>query len=89
MDLFNKEDAARGYYVSTNREGQQVEVALVTLSLAIITDRNVTEGAHPAEVAAIAAMVKKKIKAITKKERRSGHYIDQRNYSEDTVKKLD
>jgi len=76
--LFAREDLARGAYRSVDRKGSVVDVPLVTLSVAVVTDRNMPQGAHPAQIGQLAASVKKKVKAINGQTCRSHCLIDQR-----------
>jgi GGDEF domain-containing protein len=78
MRLFPPEDAARGSYTSVDRQGNPVEVPLVTLSVAVVTDRNMPVGAHPAQVGQVAAAIKRKVKTMNTETRQSNYLIDQR-----------
>ena len=39
VELYSKEDAQRGYVVTSDRQGQPVKVPLITISLAIVTNK--------------------------------------------------
>ncbi len=60
--LYSEEDRARGHVVTVDRRGRQEKVPLVSLSIAVVTNRH-REIAHPGELARIAAQLKQKAKA--------------------------
>ncbi len=82
LRLFDRKTIERGYYRARDRQGSEVDVPLVTISLAVINHRNVGENPHPGEFGQIAAALKKKIKAITAREGRSGFLSDRRKSEE-------
>lgn len=83
--LFKPEDCRRGYYICANRKGEQVETQLVTLSLAVIDGRQFASPPHPALIAQVAAMIKKRAKRNTAENRRSGFLREQRRHDDPAV----
>lgn len=60
--FYSEEDRAQGYVVAVDRRGRRQTVPLVSLSIAVVTNRH-REIAHPGELARIAAQLKQKAKA--------------------------
>jgi len=79
LESFDPEDRDRGFFVSTDRRGQQVEVPLVTLSLAVIDSRRLRGDVHPAELAQLASSLKARVKGITEIDRRSAFVFERRS----------
>lgn len=61
VSFFNMEDRARGYIIAKNRRGQIEEFPLVSLSIAVVTNRN-HSFANVFEISETASQVKKKCK---------------------------
>ncbi|MGF1466077.1 MAG: bifunctional diguanylate cyclase/phosphodiesterase [Sandaracinaceae bacterium] len=78
--LFDAEDLARGAYRASDRRGRTVEIPLVTLSLSCIARARLGPDAHPALLSQIAASLKKKVKEITARERKSAWMEERRQY---------
>lgn len=72
--LYNEEDRRRGYSVSVDRRGVEVQVSLMRLSIGVVTnERRPLE--DPRQVAEIATETKQKAKQTSGS---SSYYIDQR-----------
>lgn len=72
--LYNEEDRRRGYSVTTDRRGQEVQVPLMRLSIGVVTnERRALE--DPRQVAEIATETKQRAKQTSGS---SSYYIDQR-----------
>lgn len=65
VELYSKEDAQRGYVVTSDRQGQPVKVPLITISLAIVTNEAIELTSH-GQISEIATVLKNKAKAILK-----------------------
>lgn len=79
--LFSAEDRERGGYAATDRQGNRVEVPLVTMSLAVIDSRHVDEERrHPAYLSQSAASVKKRAKRLSG-ERRGSAWAAERRFA--------
>lgn len=65
VELYSKEDAQRGYVVTSDRQGQSVKVPLITISLAIVTNEAIELTSH-GQISEIATVLKNKAKAILK-----------------------
>jgi hypothetical protein len=78
IECFDTEDRERGFFVSTDRRSQVVEVPLVTLSLAVIDSRQLRGDVHPAQLAQLASSLKVRVKRITEAERRSAFGFERR-----------
>lgn len=79
-ELFRPEDIERGHYRAEDRAGKQVDVPLVTLSLAIITSENVKGHFTLEQVSAVAASLKKRVKGINARTNHSGFLHERRTY---------
>ncbi|MBI1290123.1 EAL domain-containing protein [bacterium] len=79
--LFQPEHVAAGGYTSTNRQGDEAWVPLVTLSLAVINGNGAAGSpAHPSLLSQRAASVKKKAKELAGERRMSSYFIDRRAF---------
>jgi hypothetical protein len=78
MEMFDPADVERGYFRATDRRGQEVEVPLVTLSVAVVPCEAVQSVDHPAALAQMAASLKRKVKEITTASRKSGFLFERR-----------
>lgn len=78
--LFTPEDADRGSYLSHNRQGEEVQVPLVTVSLAVVADENFLRPPHPGKLGQSVAHLKKRIKAINAEKGVSGFLFERRVY---------
>lgn len=65
VELYSKEDAQRGYVVTSDRQGQPVKVPLITISLAIVTNEAIELTSH-GQISEILTVLKNKAKAIPK-----------------------
>jgi EAL domain-containing protein (putative c-di-GMP-specific phosphodiesterase class I)/GGDEF domain-containing protein len=81
IDLFNPGDAERGFFRATDRRGQEVEVPLVTLSVAVVPRDAVQSAEHPGAFAQMAASLKRKVKEMTSASRRSEFLFERRKLS--------
>ncbi len=77
---FNEQDIAQGFYASVNRNGEQVKVPLVSVSLSVITSDSLNYPPHPALLSQIAASLKKRIKKQCAATGASGYLIERRTY---------
>ena len=65
-----------------NRPGEQIQIPLVSLSLAVVTGANFQGEIHPGQLGQVAAMIKHKVKARNLETGSSGFLIDRRVYQE-------
>jgi len=79
VDLFDSGDIERGYFRATDRRGQEVEVPLVTLSVAVVPCEAAQSSDHPGALAQMAASLKRKVKEMTATSRRSQFLFERRN----------
>jgi len=79
-ELFTPAHLGQGYYLATDRKGEEARVPLVSLSLAAINSDSLTVEPHPALLSQIAASLKKKIKESTALTGRSGFFLERRRY---------
>jgi EAL domain-containing protein (putative c-di-GMP-specific phosphodiesterase class I)/GGDEF domain-containing protein len=77
-DLFDPGDVERGFFRTSDRQGREVEVPLVTLSVAVVPCEAVQSPEHPGALAQRAASLKRKVKEMTAKSRRSEFLFDRR-----------
>jgi hypothetical protein len=77
-DLFEREDWERGYFESVDRQGHEVRVPPVTLSLAVLDSRRMGATPHPATLSALAASLKKKVKELSAQTRASAFMFERR-----------
>ena len=63
--LCDEEDRARGYFIHKDRKGQEVKVPLVSVSIAVVTNKE-QPLSHPGQVAAIGAELKAYAKQFDK-----------------------
>jgi EAL domain-containing protein (putative c-di-GMP-specific phosphodiesterase class I)/GGDEF domain-containing protein len=78
VDLFNPGDVERGFFRATDRRGQEVEVPLVTLSVAVVPCEALQSAGHPGALAQVAASLKRKVKQMTSASRRSEFLFERR-----------
>ncbi len=78
VDLFDPGDVERGYFRATDRRGQEVEVSLVTLSVAVVPCEAVQSAEHPGALAQMAASLKRKVKEMTASSRKSEFLFERR-----------
>ena len=74
LDLYDEEDRKRGMITSTNRKGEKVNIPIMGLAIAVVTNQN-KKFTHPGEIALIASDLKKSVKS----EGRSAFLIDRRS----------
>ncbi len=79
--FFSAEEAANGWYPSTDRSGRRVRVPLVTLTLAVVTSANFEGSPHPALVSQIAVMLKRRSKHRGENRSTSHYLFERRRYS--------
>ncbi len=82
QQLFTDEHRRQGFYLAHDRSGQERQIPLVTLSLAIVTSDNIHAIRHREEISQITAELKNEIKNINAKKSTSGYLIDRRQYNE-------
>ncbi|MEI6305453.1 MAG: diguanylate cyclase [Deltaproteobacteria bacterium] len=73
LDMFDEETKSRGYYIGTNRKGEQEKTSLLSLSIAVVPMCSFRIK-HSARVAELAAELKK----VAKESSNSCFVIDQR-----------
>jgi EAL domain-containing protein (putative c-di-GMP-specific phosphodiesterase class I)/GGDEF domain-containing protein len=76
--LFDPADLERGGFETTDRQGTRVQVAPVTLSLAVLDSRKPGGGLHPASLSSVAASLKKKVKELARTTRTSAFMFERR-----------
>jgi diguanylate cyclase (GGDEF)-like protein len=76
--MFDPVDVERGHFRATDRRGQDVEVPLVTLSVAVVPCEAVQSADHPGALAQMAASLKRKVKEMTTSSRRSEFLFERR-----------
>lgn len=81
QELFKPDDFDRGTYLSVNRQGEEVDVPISTISLAVITSENLKGHSSLEQIALIASSLKKTAKAESARARRSTYLLERRNYS--------
>jgi len=72
-DLFGEREKTQGYYIATNRQGQEEKFPLLGISIAIVPT-NTPKMLHYGKVAEVAAELKK----LAKKSQKSCYVIDRR-----------
>lgn len=80
--FFPAEALERHAYRATDRQGNVVEIPLVTLSLAVITSHNGIDAAHSAAFGSMSASLKKKVKSLNSETGQSGFLFERRRYDE-------
>jgi diguanylate cyclase (GGDEF)-like protein len=73
QEFYSKEDLRKGYVETSNRQGKKEKVGIISISIAVVTDKNLTLR-HIAEITQIAAELKK----IAKKQKGSCCIINRR-----------
>jgi diguanylate cyclase (GGDEF)-like protein len=73
LDMFDEETRLRGYYLGTNRKGEEEQTPLLSLSIAVVPMCSFKIN-HSARVAELAAELKK----LAKESKKSCYVIDQR-----------
>ncbi len=77
-DLFEREDLERGYFEAVDRQGHDVKVPPVTLSLAVLDSRKMGAGLHPATLSTLAASLKRKVKELSARTGASAFMFERR-----------
>ncbi len=78
IEMFDPADAERGFFRATDRRGQEVEVPLVTLSVAVVPREAAQTADHPGALAQMAASLKRKVKQMTAASRKSEFLFERR-----------
>jgi diguanylate cyclase (GGDEF)-like protein len=78
MDMFDPDDITRGHFRATDRRGREVDVPLVTLSVAVVPCEAVQSADHPGALAQMADSLKRKVKEMTTASRKSGFLFERR-----------
>ena len=78
IDLFDSGDLARGCFRAKDRGGKEVEIPLVTLSVAVVPCGAVRSAEHPGALAQLAASLKRKVKQMTSVSRKSEFLFERR-----------
>lgn len=79
-DFFSSAHITKGFYYAANRQGDEVKTPLVSLSLAVVTEKNFDGSPHPARLSEIAAHLKKKIKSVNREHPKSDYLEERRIY---------
>jgi diguanylate cyclase (GGDEF)-like protein len=78
IEMFDPADVERGFFRATDRRGQEVEVPLVTLSVAVVPCEAAQTADHPGALAQMAASLKRKVKEMTTASRKSEFLFERR-----------
>jgi diguanylate cyclase (GGDEF)-like protein len=78
--LFDPETLRAGCFHAADRSGTPVTVPLTTLSIAVVSRRNLGSSAHPALLSQAAASLKKKAKLLSRERRESSYVVERRSY---------
>ncbi len=78
--FFETEDLERGTFLALNRAGEEQEIPLVTVSLAVILETNLPENPHPGVLSRESAALKSLVKKRNAQTRKSGFLLDRRRY---------
>lgn len=79
--FFDTEDLERGGYPALNRSGEEQEIPLVTVSLAVIMETNLPANPHPGVLSRESAALKSLVKKRNSQTRKSGFMLDRRGYN--------
>lgn len=80
LEYFTSDHIAKGFYNAVNRQGDEVQTPLVSLSMAVVTETNFEISPHPGRLSEIAALLKKKIKSLNRDKPRSDYLHERRTY---------
>jgi EAL domain-containing protein (putative c-di-GMP-specific phosphodiesterase class I)/GGDEF domain-containing protein len=86
VDFFSSNHIAQGHYYAINRQGEKKAIPLISLSIAVITDKNFNGVPHPSQLGQMAAMLKKQVKIKNREQGKSSYLFDRRRYSIKNVK---
>lgn len=78
VEMFDPGDVQRGFFRATDRRGQEVDVPLVTLSVAVVPCETAQNADHPGALAQMAASLKRKVKEMTSASRKSEFLFERR-----------
>jgi EAL domain-containing protein (putative c-di-GMP-specific phosphodiesterase class I)/GGDEF domain-containing protein len=78
--FFTGEDLDKGYYYSLDRKGNSAKVPLVTMNISVISSTALDQWKHPAEIAQIAAELKRKVKQQSYEQGKSSFLFDRRTH---------
>ena len=84
LRLFASEDIAKGFFIATDRKGRELQVPLVTLSIAVVPRACAMGATHPGAIAQTAASLKRKVKELTSTTGRSGFLYERRRSMTET-----
>lgn len=76
--FFTPEHAQQGFYSAVNRHGKTASIPLLSLSIAVLTEKNFSGTPHPGQIGQIAAMLKKQVKILNLMSGKSGFLADRR-----------
>ena len=79
-DFFSSKHAEWGFYHAVNRQGEKINIPLISLSIAVLTEENFNGTPHPGQLGQIAAMLKKQVKANNHAQRGSGFLFERRKH---------
>ena len=78
IDLFDPGDLEQGFFRAKDRGGKEVEIPLVTVSVAVVPCGAVQSAEHPGALAQLAASLKRKVKQMTSASRKSEFLFERR-----------
>ncbi|MFP4179852.1 MAG: EAL domain-containing protein [Spirochaetaceae bacterium] len=79
-EFFCESDLGRGYFITENRRGEEVQVVLTTLSAAVVTSENFRRPPHPGKLGEEVAHLKSKVKKLNIESGKSGYLFERRVY---------
>jgi EAL domain-containing protein (putative c-di-GMP-specific phosphodiesterase class I)/GGDEF domain-containing protein len=82
-DFFSANHVSQGYYFAINRQGEKKAIPLVSLSIAVVTEKNFHGVPHPGQLGQVAATLKKQVKLKNREQGESNYLFDRRIYATD------
>ncbi|MFH0976349.1 MAG: bifunctional diguanylate cyclase/phosphodiesterase [Spirochaetota bacterium] len=80
-DFFSPSHAKHGYYYAIDRKGEKTAIPLISLSIAVITEKNFQRVPHPRQLGQIAAKLKKQVKIRNRQSGKSSFIFERRRYA--------
>ena len=81
-EFFSSEQIDAGYYFAANRKGQKEKIPLLSMSIAVVTEKNFNGIPHPGQLGQVAALVKKEVKKRNSESGCSGYLFERRMYND-------
>jgi EAL domain-containing protein (putative c-di-GMP-specific phosphodiesterase class I)/GGDEF domain-containing protein len=81
VDFFSSNHVSQGQYYAINRQGEKKAIPLISLSIAVVTEKNFHGVPHPGQLGQVAAMLKKQVKLKNKEQGQSNYLFDRRRYA--------